>query len=309
MYERTTSSTTYKIPQCCCKCLGAADKLLWIVYAKEWTHEGIKYQQRYEFDIPICSICKRSVYRRRFIGVGSFIAADAIAWLVWQQEWNEWEIWAAIGIVIAGLVILCYFWFEGLPADTNDSGVPIFRNIKYQKLFNELNGVAPYRPEGFDYPDPAEEPKASANSPPVGESKEFEHVLEFGSATSIMRFPAEAESNYSKHLDLIEHLMGSRVFPDVRICGLRAGSNASTARLIVMTGSAEALQAVPAIYDSEVAGAFVDREYGGDWASVNAASTLTNVSETGLAVLDLGRFNELCQEIRGGAYYLDRRVA
>ena len=141
MYEKTTSSTTYKIPQCCCSCLGAANKRLMIVQAKEWTHEGIKYRQSYDFDIPICSTCKRAVYKRRLVGVGVFLVSAAAAWLVWQQEWNEWEIWLAIAIVIAGLVGWFYFWFEGLPANIEDNGLPAFRNPQYEKLFKELNGI------------------------------------------------------------------------------------------------------------------------------------------------------------------------
>jgi len=141
MYEHTTSSTTYKIPQCCCSCLGPASKLLMIIHAKEWTHEGIKYRQSYNFDIPICSSCKRAVYKRRLVGVGLFVASAAAAWLVWRQEWDEWEIWLAIGIVITGLIFLGHFWFQGLPADTEDSGLPIFRNAEYEKLFKKLNGI------------------------------------------------------------------------------------------------------------------------------------------------------------------------
>ena len=312
MYERTTSSTAYKIPQCCCKCLGAADKLLWIIYAKEWTHEGIKYRQSYEFDVPICASCKRVVYKRRLFGFGSFIATAAMAWLVWRQEWNEWEIWAAIGIVIAGLIILGYFWFEGLPADTNDSGVPIFRNAKYQQLFNDLNGVSPYKPQDFDYVErhgDFTELKAPIEPASMQQPTKFEPLFEFGSGTSILRFPIGAEANYVNHLNLIEHLIGSGVFPDARICGFRAGSNASSSRLILITGDAKPLQMLSATYRSDEAEAFIDRQYGGDWTLVNAAATLSNVSEQGLLVADLGQFNELCQEIERGAYNLDKRVA
>ena len=143
MYEKTKSSTTFKLPECCCSCLGPAHKRLMIVQAKEWTEEGVKYRQSYDIDVPICASCKGAVYRRRLIGVGLFLVSAAAAWLVWQQEWNEWEIWTAIGIVIAGLVGWFYFWFEGLPAGITDSGRPFFRNGEYERRFEDLNGLPP----------------------------------------------------------------------------------------------------------------------------------------------------------------------
>lgn len=151
MYEKTTSSSTYMVPECCCSCLGPANKLLLIASAKEWTHEGVKYRQSYTLDVPICSACKIIVYKRRLRAIGLFLVVLALAWLVWQQQWNEWEIWLTIGIVASGLIALCVVWFTGLPAEIEDNGLPIFRSGKYQELFERLNGLDRSRYEHYEF--------------------------------------------------------------------------------------------------------------------------------------------------------------
>ena len=309
MYERQTSSTAYKIPQCCCKCLGPPEKRLMIVQAKEWTEEGVKYRQSYDIDVPICSSCKKGVYKRRLVGFGLFLAAAAAAWLLWQQDWDNWEIWSAIVVVVAGLIALGYFWFSRLPADIEDNGLPIFRNADYQKRFEELNGISPSRYAHYEFVESREKDDGVV----VQESRQaqtpaYEPLFEFGSGTSILKFPAGTEDRYARHVRLIEHLVAAGVFPTASVCGLKASSNASSARLILVTGSTEALRDLSKSYYGPQAEAFVNNEFGGDWAAISAASTLSNVSEPGMAVGDLGPFVELCQEIEGGAYHLDRVI-
>jgi hypothetical protein len=311
MYEKTASSTTYKIPQCCCSCLGSAEKRLLIVYAREWTHDGVEYRKSYNIDVPICASCKRAVYKRRFAGVGSFLVVLALAWLVWQQDWGGWEMWAAIGLAIAGFITVTGIWFSGLPADIEDNGLPKFRNSRYQHMFEELNFISPSRYSHYECVENTADrmkPAPDAASRELQAAK-YQPLFEFGSATTILRFPGGSELQYMNHARLLEHLVGSGEVPNATICGLKAGRNASTSRLILITGSTADLEELSKSYYSRRAVEFMESEHRGDWTSVNAASTLSNVAEPGLAPGDLGQFVELCQEIEFGAYELDKVIA
>lgn len=208
-----------------------------------------------------------------------------------------------------------------------NNGRPKFKNREFHKRFVELNRINPASYEAVERLDPRlleaaeeelkrreeyaeefarsqREAKAVTNIDSVDSADKPQVVLAFGDGTSFLKFSEGMESRYRAHLRLIEYLKTAAVYPELSACGMIAHSNASCARLIIVTGSTDEIARLPQVFYSTEAERFVNDEFAGDWSAVTPASTVSNVGEMGMAV-DLGPYNEISQEIRQGGFEFD----
>lgn len=129
--------------------------------------------------------------------------------------------------------------------------------------------------------------------------------LAFGPGTNILKFPSGLERQYQNHLNLTSKLKAAGVYPSLKVYGLKAQqASASCPTLIVITGSVEATQQLPKVFYKREAEEYVNKECGGDWSSINAASSLSNIPDPGCSV-NLGPFDSLVREIRQGYYKVE----
>lgn len=111
---------------------------------------------------------------------------------------------------------------------------------------------------------------------------------------TILKFPRGFEPQWERHWRLVAELKRSGLLPD--LAAHRATPRNDLPALIILTGPPGAIGALGKVYFSKVAEEYVRRECGGDWQAINAASSLSNVTDPGTTA-DIQAVNEFIRKI------------
>ena len=138
--SETADARALRLPHYCARCLGEPDD----VYVYEQTDRRGMESTRSSVRVPMCSACLREVgsHARRAVellahcSVAGIVLA-AFAWVLAASAGAAW--FAALGPVI-GVMLYSLHRNKGSVCSI-DGALPYFENLRYQGLFERINGL------------------------------------------------------------------------------------------------------------------------------------------------------------------------